>query len=92
MKYKITDISNGGDFEVSEEKTKRLLAACGTKKMAKGLVKRLEVADEMVDVLTDLRGDCAGALKGDWDKGDEGFKAMRSSIDGVLQKYKRSIK
>jgi hypothetical protein len=43
-------------------------------------------APDFVDTLKTLRRSCQEALSGEWDKTDEGFKAMIESIDEVFAK------
>ena len=48
------------------------------------LAKLFQASPAMLARLRSLRTDCEMALSGDWDKGDEGFEAMRDSITTLL--------
>ncbi len=71
----ITDISKGGDFEVSNEG--HLICTCGTKQKA-------QCIKDAIEALESVSRDCQMALNGQWDKGDDGFSSTLQNVNLAL--------
>jgi len=75
MKTNITNISEGGDFEVISGG--HLICTCGTKESA-------QCIKDAIEALESVSRDCQMALNGDWDRGDDGFEATLQNVNLAL--------